>query len=137
MSLFEERFTKLLDRALEIKAKKMEEVHEAFDKNVTAEVVESIVKITDSVEKSIINQTKLRLQHEKNEIDKQVGGNYTNFLVQIHKEDVEKFKASQGNNSEEDIPLFESSGEELMEGETIGGTDVITSKVFKEENGLT
>lgn len=140
MSLFSDRHAALLERTLKMREDVAEKLFSDFknkgdDKEGnTGGIVESLIKVASSIDKSIIDVKKTEIANEKNNIDRVNGDNFANFLEELHREDVEAFKRAKENKTT--IPQYEPTEMELSEGEVLLGKDAITSSEFKNEHNL-
>jgi len=119
-STFNENDLRLLDKTLSIRERLIDSIVEKKLPE-TARSIDSFTNLLESVDRSILNKAKVKLEDANTKINEESKEILRSLLLDLHKN-----KPVTIDNSAEDIPVYESSGIDINEGELIAKQDNIT-----------
>lgn len=130
--IFTDRQRTLLLKTESIKEQVLDEYWKRGKELVDEDVVEAVVKITDSIEKGIERVAKLEILKEKNEIDRQANGNMEAVFKAVHEAN-RKRREAYTPPTEEQLE-YQPTGDELLPGEVKVGADAVDYDTFRKNN---
>ena len=109
--------------------------HKVKADEVDQDELQGILSLGKSIEDNITKKTKLRLQKEKNEIDKETNASMASaLLIQLHEQDSRVFEEASKIPLEERTTFEPPVAVEFNPGEIIAGEDNYTYSDFQRDH---
>lgn len=132
MSVLNDRHQALMEKTLRFKEEFLDAYVNKMKGNVNEDVIDSFVKLADSLENNITKTAKLELMREKNDIDRANGAGMADVFKMLQERKVRQYQEAQARK-EEDIE-YKPVGMELSKGEIIKGEDQMDYDNYTKES---
>lgn len=132
-TLFNDEDLRLLDKTLRVREKLLDSLMQKGLPEKERDV-NAFVNLAESIDRSIFNKSKLKIEDKSNEINEQQKDLLKQMLVELHKGNTHQVNIEVHTSEalEEKLPSYEPKGLKINEGELISGIDTISLKDFKE-----
>jgi len=132
-TLFNDEDLRLLDKTLRVREKLLDNLMQKGLPEKERDV-NAFVNLAESIDRSIFNKSKLKIEDKSNEINEQQKDLLKQMLVELHKGNMHQVNIEVHTSEalEEKLPSYEPKGLKINEGELISGIDTISLKDFKE-----
>ena len=132
-TLFNDEDLRLLDKTLRVREKLLDSLMQKGLPEKERDV-NAFVNLAESIDRSIFNKSKLKIEDKSNEINEQQKDLLKQMLVELHKGNTHQvnIEVHTSEELEERLPSYEPKGLKINEGELISGIDTISLKDFKE-----
>lgn len=131
MSVLNDRHQALMEKTLRFKEEFLDAYVNKMRGNVNEEVIDSFVKLADSLENNITKTAKLELMREKNDIDRANGAGMADVFRMLQERKIRRHQ-EETSRSEDDIE-YKPVGMELTKGETLQGEDQMDYDNYTKE----